>query len=102
MIINEKGNVVAVVIGVGGFLGIGEKNVGVPFDALKFRTVDPAENRGEKTRDEQTDPNSARFDSEHDDMHIVLNTSKEDLEAAPMFEWLDDQGSRTEDERVVR
>lgn len=102
VIINEKGNVVAVVIGVGGFLGIGEKNVAVPFDALKFRTVDAAENRGEKTRDEQTDPNSARFDSEHDDMHIVLNTSKEDLEAAPTFEWLDDQGSRTEDERVVR
>ena len=45
MIINEKGNVVAAVIGVGGFLGIGEKNVAVPFDALEFRTVDPAENR---------------------------------------------------------
>lgn len=29
VIINEKGDVVAVVIGVGGFLGIGEKNVGV-------------------------------------------------------------------------
>jgi putative membrane protein len=102
VIINEKGNVVAVVIGVGGFLGIGEKNVGVPFDALKFRAVDPAEKRGEKARDEQTDATEARFDSEHEDMHIVLNTSKEDLEAAPTFAWLNDQGSSMEGEHVVR
>jgi putative membrane protein len=102
VIINESGNVAAVVIGVGGFLGIGEKNVGVPFDALKFRAVDPAEKRGEKARDEQTDATEARFDSEHEDMHIVLNTSKEDLEAAPTFAWLDDRGSSMEGERVVR
>lgn len=96
VIINEKGDVVAVVIGVGGFLGIGEKNVGVPFDALDFRTVDPAEDRADKTKDEKTeqktDSMAARFDSEHENMHIVLNTTKEDLEDAPAFVWLDEQG----------
>ena len=107
VIINEKGNVVAAVIGVGGFLGIGEKNVAVPFDALDFRTVDPAENRRAETRDEKAEQNrdaaEARFDSEHEDMHIVLNTTKEDLEAAPEFAWLDEQGAnRTQDERTVR
>jgi len=107
VIINEKGDVVAVVIGVGGFLGIGEKNVGVPFDALDFRTVDPAENRTDKTKEEKAEQKQesaeARFDSEHGDMHIVLNTTKEDLEAAPEFAWLGQQGdNRAQDERTVR
>jgi hypothetical protein len=110
VIINEKGDVVAVVIGVGGFLGMGEKNVGVPFDALDFRTVDPAEPLADKTKDEKAttdekvdqkaDATAARFDSEHANMHIVLNTTKEDLETAPAFAWLDDQGSdSTKDKR---
>jgi putative membrane protein len=95
VIINEKGDVVAVVIGVGGFLGIGEKNVGVPFDALDFRTVDPAEKRADETREEKgeqkTDSTAARFDSEHENIHIVLNTTKDDLEAAPAFAWLGEE-----------
>jgi hypothetical protein len=86
-----------VVIGLGGFLGIGEKNVGVPFDALDFRTVDPAEKPADETKaekaEEKTDAMAARFDSEHENMHIVLNTTKEDLEAAPTFAWLDEQAS---------
>ena len=28
---------------------------------------------------------AARFDTEHQDIRIVLNTTKEDLEAAPAF-----------------
>jgi putative membrane protein len=104
VIINEKGDVVAVVIGVGGFLGIGEKNVGVPFDALDFRTVDPAEHRTDKTAEEKADQKKesaeARFDSEHEDVHILLNTTKDDLEAAPEFAWLEQQASeRAQDER---
>lgn len=34
---DQKGHISAVVIGVGGFLGIGEKSVGVPFAALTFK-----------------------------------------------------------------
>jgi len=104
VIINEKGDVVAAIIGVGGFLGIGEKNVGVPFDALEFRAADPAEAREAKTKDEKAEEKkesiAARFDSEHEDIHIVLNTTKEDLEAAPTFAWLDEQ--RSDDARDER
>ena len=111
VIINEKGDVVAVVIGVGGFLGMGEKNVGVPFDALDFRTdvaeKGAADTKDEKSAEERKDERAAetkdgqderkavstaaRFDSEHKNVHIVLNTTKEDLEDAPPFAWLDEQ-----------
>jgi hypothetical protein len=95
VVINENGNVVAVVIGVGGFLGIGEKDVGVPFDALEFRTdaqMDRTDSASTADRAERrTEDRSARFDTEHDNMRIVLTTSKEDLEAAPDYAWLDEQ-----------
>ena len=36
VLLNQNGKVDAVVIGVGGFLGIGEKDVAVPFSEVKF------------------------------------------------------------------
>jgi hypothetical protein len=40
VLLDKTGRVSTVVIGVGGFLGIGEKNVAVPFSTLSF-TADP-------------------------------------------------------------
>ena len=107
VIINEKGDVVAVVIGVGGFLGIGEKNVGVPFDQLDFATAEAMKDRTADTRDEKAERKAeakdARFDTEHSDIRIVLNTTKEDLKSAPAFAWLDQQNSEdAKRERVVQ
>jgi hypothetical protein len=97
VVINENGNVVAVVIGVGGLLGIGEKDVGVPFDVLEFRTdaqMDRSDSGSTADRAEKrADDRRARFDTEHDNMRIVLTTSKEDLEAAPDYAWLDEQAA---------
>ena len=106
VIINEKGDVVAVVIGVGGFLGIGEKNVGVPFEDLDFRTAEAMKDRTENATKEEkaeqkTNSVAARFDTEHQEIRIVLNTTKEDLEAAPAFAWLDEQNTEKR-ERVVQ
>ena len=36
VILDRNGQVMAVVVGVGGFLGIGEKDVAVPFASLDF------------------------------------------------------------------
>ncbi|MGA2191625.1 MAG: PRC-barrel domain-containing protein [Steroidobacteraceae bacterium] len=36
LIIDEDGRIIAAIIGIGGFLGIDEKNVAIPFDALKL------------------------------------------------------------------
>ncbi|WP_181706219.1 PRC-barrel domain-containing protein [Chthonobacter rhizosphaerae] len=68
VVLGQDGTPSAVVIGVGGFLGIGEKNVAVPFERL---TVN-------------------REEGESDDVQIVLQTTKEELEQAPAFRTLED------------
>lgn len=40
VLLDRNGRVEAVIIGVGGFLGIGERNVAVPFDALRWQLRD--------------------------------------------------------------
>lgn len=63
---SDTGSVVAVIVGVGGFLGIGEKNVAISFNALT----------------ETTDADGNRM--------IVLDTSADELNAAPEFTTADD------------
>jgi sporulation protein YlmC with PRC-barrel domain len=48
VILDRNGQVMAVVVGVGGFLGIGEKDVAVPFASLEFASRDQmnAANKG--------------------------------------------------------
>jgi sporulation protein YlmC with PRC-barrel domain len=61
LVIGNSGQVAAVVIGVGGFLGMGEKNVAVNFSELEWVVAED---------------NTERY---------ILPTSKEALEAAPDF-----------------
>jgi sporulation protein YlmC with PRC-barrel domain len=67
IILDGEGKVAAVIIGVGGLLGAGEKNVAVPFDALKVTEKD------RKT-------------------YLVMDTTKEALERAPGYTF--DRGKR--------
>jgi len=66
LIVDENGNVAAVVVGVGGFLGLGEKQVAVDFHALQFVIADD---------------NTERY---------VLQTTKDELTNAPDFKTVDD------------
>lgn len=67
LIFTEDGRITAVVIGVGGFLGIGEKSVAVPFDMLEFTLAAD---------------NTERW---------VVPTTAEALTAAPEFVWAEDE-----------
>ena len=67
LIIEEKGGIVAAVIGVGGFLGIGEKDVAVPMSKI---TV---------TRDAD----------DADELRLTTMETAESLKAAPEFKKLD-------------
>jgi sporulation protein YlmC with PRC-barrel domain len=67
IVLDDQGQVAAVVIGVGGFLGLGEKQVAVNFDALQWVVAED---------------NTERY---------VLTTTREALEAAPDFVARNDQ-----------
>jgi sporulation protein YlmC with PRC-barrel domain len=60
ILLEKDGRVSAVIVGVGGFLGVGEKDVAVPFNALKVTEKDG-------------------------DRYLVMNATKESLEKAPGF-----------------
>ncbi len=70
VVIDKEGKPDVIVVGVGGFLGMGEKNVGVPFDSLTF-SMKPDSN----TRVAQ------------------LDATKESLKAAPTFIYPEDSAN---------
>ena len=61
-LVDEQGKVIVVIVGVGGFLGIGEKDVAVPFSAIR----------------------ATRKDNK---WHLVMNTTKDVLRNAPAFKY---------------
>ncbi len=63
LIIDEDGRIIAAIIGVGGFLGIDEKNVAIPFDAIKLS------------------PES--FGGKIVTKVLTVNTTKDELKSAP-------------------
>lgn len=79
--LTSEGEVAAVILGVGGFLGIGEKDVAV--DMSEIRMVSEEGNAG--------------------DFFLVINASQTDLEAAPAFERHDDMAitEETNDDRLM-
>jgi sporulation protein YlmC with PRC-barrel domain len=69
VLVDRDGKVEAFIVGVGGFLGIGEKDVAVPFNAVQFKTKDKNK------------------------WYAVMNTTKDALKNAPGFKY--DSGSMT-------
>ena len=95
LILDSSGRVANVVIGVGGFLGMGEHNVAVAFDQLKFSTqpVNTASNDGAgKTGNASSvttgsaSTSANRNDNWHPD-HVVLNADKDQLKKMPEFKY---------------
>src|ERR1700726_5112828 len=60
VLIDKEGRVTALIIGVGGFLGMGEKDVAIPFS-------------------------SVRASEKNNKWYLVLNTTKDALKTAPGF-----------------
>jgi len=69
LVLDQNGNIAAVVVGVGGFLGLGEKQVAVDFASLQWTTAAD---------------NTERF---------VLAATKDQLTSAPDFKTVEDQPS---------
>jgi sporulation protein YlmC with PRC-barrel domain len=72
LVLDSDGSIAAVVVGVGGFLGVGEKNVAVAYSDLQWSTAEDGSDRA------------------------VLATSKDDLATAPDFIWPPDASEATQ------
>jgi len=87
LLLDKQGNVEMAVIGVGGFLGMGEHAVAVKFSKLKWvdepvrSSATTAANRPAPTTGAGATAN-ARRDRNYPD-HAVLNASKEQLKSMP-------------------
>jgi len=62
ILMDHDGKPVAIMVGVGGFLGIGEKNVAVPFNAVHFKMKDQK-------------------------WQLVMNANKDGLKSAPGYKY---------------
>jgi sporulation protein YlmC with PRC-barrel domain len=88
VMLDPRGNAKVAVIGVGGFLGIDQKDVGVPFSSLKWRRE--AEGRtATNANGNATSPNVAAAQRGYPD-HAVLSATKDELQNAPNFKFASD------------
>ena len=68
LLVQKDGKITAAMVGVGGFLGIGEKDVAVPFDAIQAKIKD-------------------------NKIYLVMSATKDTLKSAPGFKY--DRASAT-------
>ena len=102
VLLDKDGKVKAVVIGVGGFLGMGEHDIAVSMDKLKFmeephKTAARADTKSDSKTDARTDNRTttgaattpARRDAATDWMpdHAVMDATKDQLKAMPQFKY---------------
>ena len=103
LLTDKSGSIKAVVIGVGGFLGVGEHLVAVPFDKIKFvsepvaytgvagapnataaRPMTSTTTTGAATTAAPASATTAKANPWYPD-HAVYNATKEELKAMPQF-----------------
>jgi len=100
LLMDKSGNIKAVVLGVGGFLGVGEHLVAVPFDKIKFFNEPAAytgtsSTSGTSTNRPTSQPTttgststtaSSKANPWYPD-HAVFNATKDELKAMPEFKY---------------
>lgn len=104
LLVNKDGSAQTIVIGVGGFLGFGKKDVAVPFSAMQWRTearkapasdqppssagnpTAPATTSAQQPVLKETDPATAEASQGYPDK-AILNVTLDQLKAAPDFSY---------------
>lgn len=76
LVVDNAGKVTTAVVGVGGFLGVGEKNVGIPFEEVKFSDKDG-------------------------DRIAIIDASKDTLSSAPSYVWTEEDSNKQSDSRLT-
>ena len=91
LMVEKNGNIDSAVIGVGGFLGVGERDVAVKFSDLKWSN-EPVKSSGGTTGAGNTSStstastNSSSGPRTYPD-HAIYNASKDQLNAMPQFDY---------------
>lgn len=112
VILDRNGQIMAAVVGVGGFLGIGEKDVAVPFKSLEFMSAQQAQamdssNRGSSNvattgstasgatttsgagtagSSNMAPSNTTASSNQNEPERVLLRMTKAELQAAPAFD----------------
>jgi sporulation protein YlmC with PRC-barrel domain len=93
ILIDKSGNAKAAVLGVGGFLGMGEHLVAVPFDKIKFvdqpvpsTTTSSTSNKASPSTTGSTSTSSSKSNPWYPD-HALFNATKDELKAMPEFKY---------------
>src|SRR5947209_11142239 len=99
LLTDKSGSIKAVVIGVGGFLGVGEHLVAIPFDQVKFvnepvaSTVSSSSNANKSTTTGASSTNTAPSTAATSKPnpwypdHAVYNATKDQLKSMPEFKY---------------
>jgi sporulation protein YlmC with PRC-barrel domain len=90
LIVDRAGKIEAVVVGAGGFLGLGEHDVAVPYSQITWsdqpvatsRNANPALTTGAADRASQNSDSLRSYPN-----HAVLNMTKDQIKAAPEFKF---------------
>jgi sporulation protein YlmC with PRC-barrel domain len=92
LLLNKSGKIDAVAIGVGGFVGVGEHDIAVKFEQLKW-AQEPVSNTKSSnnqptatTGSNQADKPSQKVERSYPD-HAVLNATKDQLKSMPQFDY---------------
>ncbi|WP_210497155.1 PRC-barrel domain-containing protein [Microvirga antarctica] len=101
VVLDRNGQTVAAIVGVGGFLGIGEKDVAVPFAALEFATREQVSAMTKKNAVTTTGSTTGTVNApapsattttttattdDGEPERVILRMTKAELQAAPAFD----------------
>ncbi|MDE3177076.1 MAG: PRC-barrel domain-containing protein [Pseudomonadota bacterium] len=108
LLLDHDGNVKTVVIGIGGFLGIGRKDIGVPYSAIHWQTeqrtvavngAPPANGvtgSSAQPQEKTIEPEKIEAYQGYPD-RAVLDVSQAQLKAAPDFKYASNPAARAEE-----
>lgn len=89
IVVDQEGRLVAILVGVGGFLGIGEKSVAIDTEAVRVDTTDDPEVVGEPTGATEPHETPSRAEwvwwSAGEVRRIIVDATREELADAPAF-----------------
>lgn len=77
ILVSREGKAEAAVIGVGGFLGIGEHDVAVPFNSIQWKNSDQSNGKSDNNAKEEDYPAKA----------VLPGATKDQLKNAPEFKY---------------